>query len=316
MSNNSDLKIVVITDSRTNRQVMRIPAIEKPNGELWVGANSKNPHPITVISHLPDHLELREKYLAGLKSGNPDIIAPEHRARFGKIGPFIIETADEAWKNGKARDEAIQRERANTMEVYVSPRGWGDYSPLIWRGPADRPTGQIMAECRKMIAESWDVDFANQSDEELAAKIEKAKTEAAERRAAIEKRDQERRAAADQRAADTAGMKIEQIAYADHDEGGKCTVYRISVQIGEKKYTFLDRNLFDVGRCVNPAYSVAPGMEPGGLGVLAHNGEPAHWEHFSSERGWTKTRDMESDEARAFAAVVNYYGHAGSQIRM
>lgn len=310
--------IIVITNIETGKETLRVPAETRADGTLWAFPNSK-PCPILLLSHLPDAAELKQKYLVAIKAGNLAAIAPEHIASLGQIGPFLVETAEThdsrmrpVWR---AEAEAREREEAQTIEVYVSSRGWGDYAGITWRGPADRPTSEIAAECRALMAASNDVDEINQSDAALAEKIEKAKAVSVEKIAALKTLDEKKKTASAQRETDLAGLEVEEVEGHETDEGGKTKTYRITVKINGREWVFIDRNVFDFGRCVNPAYAIAPGHEDGGLGVMGKDGG-AYWEDFFDGKGWDKVRDMEPDEARAFAAVVRYFGHATSSIRM
>lgn len=311
------MTIAVITNTETGQE-SRYPVVEREDGTLWANANSK-PCPLLVLSHLPNAEALKCKYLSAIKSGQFDKINPEHFARFGKIGPFIIETAEDHSKRMRPiwekKAKIRELEEAQTIEVYVSSRGWGDYSGITWRGNADRPTDEVASECRRMMAESNDVDDINQSDATLALKIEVAKAESAKKLAAIEKRDADKKSTEAQREKDIAGMEIEETEISETDEGGKTKAYRIIVSIGDKKWSFIDRNVFDFGRCVNPDYAIIPGHEPGGLGFIDSDGG-AYWQEFTNGTGWEKAREMEPDEARAFKVVLSYFGHAKSLIRM
>ena len=55
--------------------------------------------------------------------------------------------------------------------IYLSARGWGDYSPVEWTGDLDRPEAEIVAECQVLLARAVDVDEPTQSDEQIGVKI-------------------------------------------------------------------------------------------------------------------------------------------------
>lgn len=311
------MTIAVITNTETGKE-SRYPVTEREDGTLWANANSK-PCPLLVLSHLPNAEALKSKYLSAIKSGQFDKINPEHFARFGKIGPFIIETAEDHSKRMRPiwekKAKIRELEEAQTIEVYVSSRGWGDYSGITWRGNADRPTSEIAAECRALMAASNDVDEINQSDTALAEKIEKAKAVSIGKIAALKTIEEKKKTATAQREKELVGLEVKEVEEHETDEGGKTKTYRITVKINGREWVFIDRNVFDVGRCVNPAYAIATGHENGGLGVIGKDGG-AYWEKFTHENGWEKAREMEPDEARAFKVVLSYYGHAKSLIRM
>lgn len=84
--------------------------------------------------------------------------------------------------------------KAKTVRIYLSSRGWGDYSPVEWLGDITRPDAEIISECKQRLAAAYDVDHPNQSDDELLAKIAKARRDwetLPARRAAAEKAEQE-----------------------------------------------------------------------------------------------------------------------------
>lgn len=66
---------------------------------------------------------------------------------------------------------------ARTVKIYLSSRGWGDYSSCEWVGDITRPDAEILAECRAALTSGYDVDQPNQSDEELLGKIAQARAD-------------------------------------------------------------------------------------------------------------------------------------------
>ena len=59
--------------------------------------------------------------------------------------------------------------------VYLSARGWGDYSPVQWTGDLSRPDVEIISECQALLAAGHDVDRPHQTDEEIADEIAAAR---------------------------------------------------------------------------------------------------------------------------------------------
>lgn len=57
------------------------------------------------------------------------------------------------------------------------------------------------------------------------------------------------------------------------DEGGKTKCYIHTITINDETYVFKERNIFDFGRAINPCYSIAPGIEPGGIMLRDDDGE-------------------------------------------
>jgi hypothetical protein len=65
--------------------------------------------------------------------------------------------------------------RKTRVTIYLSSRGWGDYSPVEWSGDITRPDAAIMADCRERLARGHDVDQPNPTDADLLAKIHAAR---------------------------------------------------------------------------------------------------------------------------------------------
>ena len=77
-------------------------------------------------------------------------------------------------------DKLIAEEKeaeAKSVEIRLSSRGWGDYSPCTWIGDITRPDEEILAECRDRLLNGHDVDLRDQTDEEILAKISAARQE-------------------------------------------------------------------------------------------------------------------------------------------
>lgn len=66
----------------------------------------------------------------------------------------------------------IERDRDRQIEVYLSSRGWGDYSPVKWRGSSKTPRQDYIQQARALLSSAVDVDHPNPTDEELLAKFE------------------------------------------------------------------------------------------------------------------------------------------------
>lgn len=101
------------------------------------------------------------------------------------------------------------------------------------------------------------------------------------------------------------------------DEGGPTVEYFHVVTLKNgATYSFNDRNLFDVGRIINPAYQIAEGLRPGGICSLQDNGEYVWKTSAGKEEGWSVVRPLTEDETYAFLAVANYCGHCNSEMRI
>lgn len=69
---------------------------------------------------------------------------------------------------------------ANTITVYLSSRGWGDYGALEWIGDQRRPDAEILAECKHLLATGHDVDEPAQTDEQILSKLAAARARKAD----------------------------------------------------------------------------------------------------------------------------------------
>ena len=87
--------------------------------------------------------------------------------------------------------------RKTRVTIYLSSRGWGDYSPVEWIGDITRPDVEIIVECRAALAAGYDVDYPSPTDADLLAKITTARTKWESRPA----REAEIKAAEEQRRA-------------------------------------------------------------------------------------------------------------------
>lgn len=93
-------------------------------------------------------------------------------------------------------EAADQKERAEkaevakrTVKIYLSSRGWGDYSSCEWVGDITRPDSEILTECKRLLTTEHDVDQPNQPGDELMGKIVAARAKwegAPARKAAME----------------------------------------------------------------------------------------------------------------------------------
>ena len=73
-----------------------------------------------------------------------------------------------------AANAAHEDRQSRIVKIYLSSRGWGDYSPVEWIGDITRPDAEIIAECQYMIETGHDVD-KNLSDAEIKEKITAAR---------------------------------------------------------------------------------------------------------------------------------------------
>jgi hypothetical protein len=138
------------------------------------------------------------------------------------------------------------------------------------------------------------------------AENEKREKEKAEREAKIAKREAERNRVLSQ------VREVNTVAKEIVDEGGKTTQYihTITTHNGNV-YKFSDRNVFDVGRIINPMYDVE-GHD--GCICLNENGS-RYWQHFVNGKGLTTIRPLNDDELLALD-VLQWVGFANARVRM
>jgi len=213
--------------------------------------------------------------------------------------------------------EVAQAERMakidNSIEVHLSSRGWGDYSSV--KVIIDRRDNMDiwLAAAREAFVGEHDVDHPNQTDDELMDKIIDKVVAFDRRKAEVETERNEK----EQRRAElmdtVSHVDVKKSTYTDED--GKQPMYTITVAFADgESYTFSDRNILDYGRCTNPCYSIADGIEPGGL-VTTENGKLV-FQNFEEPGGWYTVRALTEKECIAYELIRGYYGFVGSHIRM
>lgn len=144
------------------------------NGTLW----TKGGLPLLGITDPKE----KTRVTALIKARKFNEIPAEYFIRLGENPNGVWAGDNDMWETHPAREaearqaqERAERER-RTRRIYLSSRGWGDYSPVEWVGDITRPEGEILAECQRLLAEGYDVDQPNQADDELLAKIKAEKT--------------------------------------------------------------------------------------------------------------------------------------------
>lgn len=97
------------------------------------------------------------------------------------------------------------------------------------------------------------------------------------------------------------------------DEGGKTKLYRHKLTAGGRVLTFIDRNVFDFGRVINPDYDIADGVH-GGL-CVKRDGKQV-WLNDGPDGGWIVIRELDELERTCMALVTEYGPFARAGIRM
>lgn len=151
------------------------PSIEiKADGTLWMSGN-----PILGVTEPKE----KKRIAALAKARKYDQIPVIYFTRLGDNPNGLWAGTDEEWAKHPAKAEQDRKaaeeaaEQAKQVKIYLSSRGWGDYSSCEWIGDITRPDSVILAECRHLLSAEYDVDQPKQSDEELMGKITKARAD-------------------------------------------------------------------------------------------------------------------------------------------
>jgi hypothetical protein len=219
------------------------------------------------------------------------------------------------------------RTSGSEMVLYVDGKMFDRSTPSYWGliEVTDRPDAKKIwglgigftnpedaARYEAWIAELMD---AGTSDEVKQIRAEEQRKREAEEAARAEK---QRAFEAEKAEAESYFTSVDVKERHIRDEGGKTIKYVCTFTTKDGRvFRLLDRNLFDVGRIINPDYSVAEGLDEGGL-VSKENGTLV-WKKFvdadNEPHGWRTVRPLDKDELAAFK-VMDYIGHAKSGIRM
>lgn len=144
----------------------------KTDGTVWCGNN-----PILGISDPAAKAQAAKDVTAR----RFDRIPADAWCRMGDNANGVTLMDDEMWASSTLKAEAdaeATRKReleARTVRVYISSRGWGDYSPVEWVGDITRPDSEIIRECYDRLAMAEDVDNMAIMPEEMISKIHAAR---------------------------------------------------------------------------------------------------------------------------------------------
>lgn len=99
--------------------------------------------------------------------------------------PEIVKIiASHSIRTPEEQEEIAAREN-NTKEIFLSSRGWGDYSPCTYRADLRKSDDEILAGCRAELIACNDVDQPNQSDAEILAAIANVRAKYAKQKTTI-----------------------------------------------------------------------------------------------------------------------------------
>jgi len=166
-------KIHGIVVVRNGEVKIRLPWVEpKADGTLW-----HNGIPLLGVT---DPAEAKT-YTAAVKAGRFSEIPAAAFTRLGENDNGLWVGTGKEWDERPEKRALDQKaavaaeEKAKVVRIFLSSRGWGDYSACEWTGDITRSDGEILAECRAELAGGHDVDRPNQTDDELLAKIVEAR---------------------------------------------------------------------------------------------------------------------------------------------
>lgn len=144
----------------------------KKDGTIW--------HQGNPLLGLTDP-EVKTKALAAVKAQRYNDIPAEAFTHLGDNSNGLWVGDEEKWQKHPVKIEiekakkAEKEKEANQVKIYLSSRGWGDYSSLEWIGDITRSDAEILDECLHMLATGHDVDTPDQSDIDVLLKIESAR---------------------------------------------------------------------------------------------------------------------------------------------
>lgn len=124
---------------------------------------------------------VKARVAADVKGKRYDRIPEDAWVRMGVNANGVEAVDDKAWATHPAKIRAdVERqardaEQTKQVSIYLSSRGWGDYSSLEWHGDITRPDAEILAECKTLLANGYDVDKRNQTDADIMALIVRAR---------------------------------------------------------------------------------------------------------------------------------------------
>lgn len=160
------MRLIIARDGES--KLILADAEIRPDGTIWS-------HNMPVLG-ITDPVA-KARAAAAVRAGRYEEIPADAYTRLGDNRNGLWASTPEQWAEHPvriARAAAIQAADAVRVEIILSSRGWGDYSPVRWSGDITRPDAEIAAECRQQLAREHDVDQPNPSDADLLAMIHAA----------------------------------------------------------------------------------------------------------------------------------------------
>lgn len=156
---------------------------------------------------------------------------------------------------------------------------------------------------------SVDEEFSDGDIEKMKAHYEEVEKKLRDKE---EKESEKRRQYEKEKAELLDGVQWKIEEYSDGDEGGRTKSYKYTVTVNGETFAFQERNLFDVGRVINPAYKISNEFSGGGVPSC----KDGKWIWLSFNDGWKEVREMSQNEAKAFEIVRKYGKYNNSEVRM
>jgi hypothetical protein len=117
--------------------------------------------------------DVRARIVTACKAKRYQDIPRECMTKMGDNPSGLWAGDAQSWSTHPARIAAERAEaqklaaESSVVSIYLSSRGWGDYSPCTWTGDITRPDAEILSECRQALASAIDVDRKNLTDTDL-----------------------------------------------------------------------------------------------------------------------------------------------------
>jgi len=160
---------------RGNEEKLRLPgaSIEiKSDGTLWING-------IPILGGGDDPV-IKNKLKELVKAKKFTEIEAKYFVKLGQNENGLWAGDEDNYQNHPAykiemeKLKACEIEEAKKVRIFLSSRGWGDYSSLEWSGDITRPESDILEECKKEFETGHDVD-SKYNEEEVLKSIRVAK---------------------------------------------------------------------------------------------------------------------------------------------
>jgi hypothetical protein len=162
-----------VTIIRDGQIKMTLPGEVHPDGSIWA-RSSAGMQPVVSEAKVLAAGYTKARMAQWIKAGRLTEAAACALHMGTNPGGTEVLTPAEADARLAPQRAAEEETRKYTRTIYLSGRGWGDYSPVEWTGDVRRPDAEIIAECRAMLDRSSDLDDP-QTDEQIAGKLTQAR---------------------------------------------------------------------------------------------------------------------------------------------